>query len=73
MEHREDMAITNEHAPTSSQTKQTQVNEQGKLCTHYATLGNEHSALLRGLAWLLSPFFSKEKALRPLKQKTTNG
>ena len=50
MEHREDMAITNDHAPTSSQTELTQVNEQGKLCTHHATLGDEHSALFGGLA-----------------------
>ena len=50
MEHREDMAITNDHAPTSSQTELTPVHEQGKLCTNRATLGDEHSALFGGLA-----------------------
>ena len=50
MEHQEDMAITNDYPPTSSQTEPTQVNEQGKLCTDHATLGNEHSALFTGLA-----------------------
>ena len=50
MEHREDLAITDDHATTSLHTEPTPINEQGEQCTDHTTVRNEDSVLFGGLA-----------------------
>ena len=50
IQHREDLAITNDHLPISLQTEPTPINEQGEQCTDHTKVRNEHSVLFGGLA-----------------------